>query len=207
MDNLNLNKAEVDNLESLTEELIEVFIFENIDRSNDAQKENLIQRVLKLGGDNYTREDLKRDLLKIEGDDRDKEALQLTKDVPKILQGKDFEGNDFRKLTTVEDRSTNKHLRIIEKLLQELEVEDMEGIEGNQSEISLSAQKNIEYLGIQMNRDGIKSPKYGQVKSKRGRKSLKELRELREVDGQAREQKKINQLFNIGKGRILPKET
>ena len=65
----------------------------------------------------------------------------------------------------------------------------MEEKEGNQSEIALNAQKNMEQLGIQMNLEGINSPKYGKVKTKRGRKSLKE---LREAVSQAQEQKKIS---------------
>jgi hypothetical protein len=52
-----------------------------------------------------------------------------------------------------------------------------------------------------MNREGLNSPKYGRAKAKRGRKSLKE---LREVDRQEKEQQKINQLLNTGKGKFLP---
>ena len=54
-----------------------------------------------------------------------------------------------------------------------------------------------------MNQERVKSPNFGRAKPKRGRKSLKE---LREVDGQAYEQQKISKLFNVGKGKILPKE-
>ena len=39
-----------------------------------------------------------------------------------------------------------------------------------------------EQLGISMNQEGIRNPRYGKSKVKRGRKSLKE---LREVEGQA----------------------
>ena len=53
-----------------------------------------------------------------------------------------------------------------------------------------------------MNQEGIRNPRYGKSKVKRGRKSLKE---LREVEGQAKEQQKISEMFNIGKGKVLPK--
>ena len=55
-----------------------------------------------------------------------------------------------------------------------------------------------------MNQEGLSSPKYGRVKGKRGRKSLKE---LREVDGLSKEQQKIDQLLNNGKGKCLPKDS
>ena len=55
-----------------------------------------------------------------------------------------------------------------------------------------------------MNQEGLSSPKYNKVKGKRGRRSLKKLREL---DGLSREQKKIDHLLNIGKGKYLPKES
>ena len=54
-----------------------------------------------------------------------------------------------------------------------------------------------------MNQEGIRTPNYGSLKVKRGRKSLKE---LREADGQAKEQQKISDIFNVGKGKVLPKE-
>ena len=64
--------------------------------------------------------------------------------------------------------------------------------------------KNQEKLGICMNQEGIRTPRYGSMKGKRGRKKLKE---LREVDGQEKEQQKIKDIFNAGKGKVLPKET
>ena len=53
-----------------------------------------------------------------------------------------------------------------------------------------------------MNQEGIKAPRYGKLKVKRGRKSLKE---LREVDRQPKEQQKVTQIFNTGKEKVLPK--
>lgn len=57
-------------------------------------------------------------------------------------------------------------------------------------------------MGIAANEDGHNHPKCGKFKGRRGRKSLKE---LREVAGQAREQKKINDILKAGKGKSLPK--
>ena len=48
---------------------MQVFSFENINDSSKAQKEELIQRILKLGGNNYTCEDLRRELLTIKKED------------------------------------------------------------------------------------------------------------------------------------------
>ena len=92
----------------------------------------------------------------------------------------------------------------MQQILQELESEDNEGKVENKSDVVLDVQKNIDQLGIQMNQEGLDSSKCGKEKAKRGRKYLKE---LREVDDQDREQQKIDQIFNNGKGKCLPKET
>ena len=55
-------KEENDYIEKLSEELSRVFDFENKDDDILAQKEELLQKVLKMGGENYTFTDLKRDL-------------------------------------------------------------------------------------------------------------------------------------------------
>ena len=54
-----------------------------------------------------------------------------------------------------------------------------------------------------MNQEGLKSSICGKMKGKRGRRSLKE---LRQVDGHNREQQKIDQIFNNGKGKCLPEQ-
>ena len=46
------NETEKKNLKLLTNELIQVFNFDNIDKRSDLQKEELIQQVLKIGRDN-----------------------------------------------------------------------------------------------------------------------------------------------------------
>ena len=53
-----------------------------------------------------------------------------------------------------------------------------------------------------MNQAGLSSPVCGRSKGRRGRKSLKE---LREANGLCKEQIKIDDLLNIGKGKCLPK--
>ena len=56
-------------LEQLSEELIQVFNYDNIHRSTTSQKEALVQKIIKLGGEDYIAEDLRRDILKIEMED------------------------------------------------------------------------------------------------------------------------------------------
>ena len=59
------------NLDQLIDELVQIFFifFDKIDKTLAAQKEEIIQRILKLGGNNYTCEDLKKDILDIELED------------------------------------------------------------------------------------------------------------------------------------------
>ena len=45
-------------LEQLSEELVQIFNYDNIDNSTVHQKEELIQKIIKLGGKDYTAEDL-----------------------------------------------------------------------------------------------------------------------------------------------------
>ena len=53
-------------LEKLSEELIKVFNFDSIENTSDTEKEKLIQKIIKIGGKDYTVEYLKRDIIKIE---------------------------------------------------------------------------------------------------------------------------------------------
>ena len=61
--------TEDNELEQLSEDLIRVFSYDNIENSTNSQKEKLIQRIIKIGGKDYTAEDLRRDILKIEVED------------------------------------------------------------------------------------------------------------------------------------------
>lgn len=60
-----ISEFEDNSLEQLSEELIKVFHFDNLDKRITSQKERLIQKIIKLGGDEYTVEDLQRDMIKI----------------------------------------------------------------------------------------------------------------------------------------------
>ena len=60
---------ENEDLEHLTKDLIQVFSPDNINESSIVQKENLLKRVLKLGGEEYSFEDLRRDIMSIELED------------------------------------------------------------------------------------------------------------------------------------------
>ena len=126
-----------------------------------------MQKVLQLGGDKYTFEDLRRDLLSFE------EESKTNKDI--VTDDKSYEA---------EDRATMEHQCITSQILQELDNDEKEDEGNNKSETIKSAQENLEYLGIIRNQEGVKSPNYGKMKPKRGRKSLKE---LREADGKAQE--------------------
>lgn len=92
---------------------------------------------------------------------------------------------------------------IINKIISELESENMEGNDIHKRSDDLKIGKAIEFLGIQRNQDSLSSPIFGKIKGKRGRRSLKD---LREAEGLSREQQKIDQLFKVGKGKCLPKE-
>ena len=69
--NAELDIAEKERLkmDQLAEELAQVFYPENIEDSSMARKEELIQKVIQLGGENYSCEDLRRDILKIQRED------------------------------------------------------------------------------------------------------------------------------------------
>ena len=73
---------------------------------------------------------------------------------------------------------------IINQIIRELKTEDMEGKVSNKISITHNAEKDLENLKIQMNQEGLSSPKYGKVKGKRSRRSLKE---LKEANGLSRE--------------------
>ena len=76
---------------------------------------------------------------------------------------------------------------------------------GKESKIAAKVVKEqcLEKIGIAENQEGQKTPMCGKTKQKRGRKSLKELRESAR---QEKEQAKIFDLLNNGKGKCLPKE-
>ena len=63
-------EADDNELEQLSEELIQVFSFDCINNSTASQKEKLIQRIIRLGGKDYIVEDLRRDILKIEMEEK-----------------------------------------------------------------------------------------------------------------------------------------
>ena len=186
-------------LEKLSEELIQVFNFDNIHRSTTSQKEALVQKIIKLGGEDYTAEDLRRDILRIEKEDNllkqdkqigNKADISQETDITimgdlKVAEQKDMDLNDLR-----------------DKICSELEDGEFEKIEDYNSPTEQNLEIYHQEFGILMNQEGLSSPIYGKLKRKRGRKSLKE---LRESEGLAREQKKIDELLKMGKGKCLPK--
>ena len=84
-----------------------------------------MQRVLKLGGDNYTYKDLKRDLLLFEDGDKASKTLQREKYKTLAIQIDDPNEENFSK------KSPLKNLSITtEQFMQELVNEDKDKLEG-----------------------------------------------------------------------------
>ena len=100
-------------------------------------------------------------------------------------------------------KCTEENQQISKLLITEIILEDQQ--EGEVSDIAKQAlnEGNIDKLGIAINQEWLKTPICGRTKQKRGRKSLKE---LREAAGQVKDQTKISELLNNGKGKFLPKE-
>ena len=107
------------------------------------------------------------------------------------------ESNKGNELETEEDQQISK------LLITEIIAEEQQ--EGEVSSIveKILDEQNLDKLGIAMNQEGLITPICGKTKQKRGRKSLKE---LREAAGQVKDQIKIVDILNNGKGKCLPKE-
>ena len=155
--------------------------------------------MVKIGGKDYTEEDLRRDIIKIEVEDEMWRQSCIQR--KRLREGQDWNITDMDQTHNSSQRKEDLEV-LAGKVYKELEKEELN--DSRQSS-SMSPQGQItiqQNLGIQENQEGISSPRYGRVKGKRGRKSLKE---LREVEGLCKEQIKIDNLFNIGKGKGLPK--
>lgn len=170
------DETEKANQELLIDELIQVFNLDNIDKTSDSQKEELMQRVLKLGGDNYTFKGLRRDLLTIDDEDKKDKASQAFEDriilVPEDESGL---GRNWSTPNLDDNNNTGDQINLLEQILKELECEEMDVKDDMQSDSVVNVQENLEHLGILMNQDGIAIPKCGYQIIKRGGKSLKEL--------------------------------
>lgn len=94
--------------------MIQVFDMENGDNHNITKKEELLQQVLQLGGDNYTFEDLRRDILSFN------EEYQSNRDIENIV---------VKSLCKTGDSSSSEHQRLTEHILQELVNEEEESLE------------------------------------------------------------------------------
>lgn len=181
-----LKKEDNEYIERLSKELCRVFDSENKAEDIQAQKEELLRKVLKLGGENYTFFDLKKDLQSFEREANPNTQLEIDQIV---------------------DEPTDKDLALFDQLLSKIGNEDdgkdPHKVDSSRISIVQCASKNLDQLGISMNWEGNKVPNCGKTSMKRGRKSLKE---LREADGKAWEQLKISYLFKKGKGKSLPME-
>ena len=179
--------------------MIQVFNFDDLDNSTISKKEELIQRIIKLGGDDYTAEDLQRDIIAIQLEDSEMKQVKQSR-----IKTKDKQEGDrtiMGEATALENKEF-KEVNIGNQICTELELEESdkteEGFVLTEQELGIFQQE----LGIQMNQQGLTYPNYGKPKGKRGRRSLKE---LRETEGLAREQRKIDELLNMGKGKCLLK--
>ena len=173
-----LSEHEANSLEQLSEELIKVFDFDNLDKSTFSQKERLIQKIIKLGGDDYTAEDLQRDMIKIQMEDSARKQDKQNEEKSKVNQEGKQTNMEEREIKTLEEDSIGS------KICKELEMEEFERTEEcicpTVQELGIFQQE----LGIAMNQEGLTTPNYGKPKGKRGRRSLKD---LREAEGLARE--------------------
>ena len=95
-----------------------------------------------------------------------------------------------------------EHPSIINQISSEIENKEVDKQSNYKISLVHSLRNDSQHLGSQMNQEGLSSPKYGRSKGKRGRKSLKE---LREAIGHCKDQQKIDELLNIGKGKCLPR--
>ena len=129
-------------------------------------------------------------------------AMRKTHTIGNVISPKSLDkGISFDNMTGNEIEVDSQPC-IINQIIRELETEDFEITEDC---ISPTAQDLEVYqleLGLHMNQEGRISPISGKPKGKRGRKSLKE---LRESEGLAKEQRKIDELLNTGKGKCPPK--
>ena len=124
-------------LEQLSEDLIKVFNFDSIENTSDDDKAKLIQKIIKLGGKDYTAEDLRRDIIRIEAED---EMWRQT-----CTQGKTLrEGQDMHNTYLDQNYSRNQREEELEeltvKLYKELETEELND---NRNSILISPQDHI----------------------------------------------------------------
>ena len=92
--NINLTEEEEASINQLTEELVQVFSPDNIDKTSESQKKELIQRVLKLGGENYSSENLRRDLLKIQMEDMKATFINQSSILNQIMEENNTENQE-----------------------------------------------------------------------------------------------------------------
>jgi hypothetical protein len=134
------DKEKKETLERLTDELIQVFNFDNIDNSSDLQKEDLIHQVLKIGGDNYTFEDLRRDILLIKEEDKRNIDLQTIEIEITTGQGDGMELDSTRcSPTLANDVHIGNQKKLAELIMKELENEEECEKDGKKSESALNA--------------------------------------------------------------------
>lgn len=113
-------------LEDLSKELIQIFDFDNLERSTTSQKEKLVQKVIKLGGEGYTAEDLKRDILNIQLEENDRRQDKQMESKSKDSQT--IDRIDMDDMTEIENNDLEKD-GLGDKICMELENKEFDRIE------------------------------------------------------------------------------
>ena len=126
------DEVEVDEeeLEQLSEELIRVFNYEDIENNSNTEKEKLIQSIIKLGGKNYTVEDLRRDIIKIESEDKMKRMSG--KEEKRTKEDPDRNSTDFDQ-NLCRSHLEGVHEEFVDKVYKELEKEEFTDIGNDRS--------------------------------------------------------------------------
>ena len=81
-----MTKEEETKINQLTEDLVQAFCPDNLDKTSEAQKKELVLRILELGGENYTSENLRRDLLNIQMEDTKAALVRQTGILNQIME-------------------------------------------------------------------------------------------------------------------------
>ena len=98
-----------------------MFNYEDFENSTNSQKEKLIQSIIKLGGKNYTVEDLRRDIIKINEEDKlrkesQKEGMRLEEDIDK--------NNTVKDQNICRNQLDERLEDLVDKVFMELEIEE-----------------------------------------------------------------------------------
>lgn len=107
---LDMSEAKGDKINQLIDELVQAFCPEDCDNTSTTQKEELIPRIIQLGGENYAYEDLRRDIINIQMEDLATEftsQTSLAKQIPSKVELKEQDQSIIEKKDTVKIAEAN----------------------------------------------------------------------------------------------------